>query len=424
MADGFAEKILSLVTDFYLGSQDFNGIPIWNLQNELNCDWPFVREIIKKLVKEELVGVIDEDTDVNPHIIRIGFEPVNIQISKLEKDTPKHLCIYPRPKYLEKVVERNKYNREPYKLYLALGEAKLAYRSFDLSVLESYRNEPRYSYESDDIRGHIYYNSEDFAERDRVLLESFGFSYDDSFNRAVAVYLRYLCDLTPEHQAIWQTKEIQGNYKLHPDYFRNTIIGDWGEREPICRAFLKELYIINQMCNAMGRPHIFNEDFGEYGDRRPKKFGFLIRPTLQEFNDFILLFDKMLSDNINKDFFRNEVAYETKVERDDGGIQINPKGTLQILDDWVRKSFKIADWQPWEETMRALRKVRKLRQKPAHAFNEDQFDQKYFKEQREIILEVYIAIRTIRLLFTNHPKVGAANIEVPDWLYEGKIWTI
>lgn len=84
------------------------------------------------------------------------------------------------------------------------------------------------------------------------------------------------------------------------------------------------------MCDAMRRPHIFNEDFGEYGDRRPKKFGFLIRPTLQEFNDFILLFDKMLSDNINKDFFQNEVTYETQVERDDGGIQINPKGTLRM----------------------------------------------------------------------------------------------
>jgi len=193
MVDGSPEKVLSVVTDFYLGSHDFNGIPIWNLQKEINQDWSFVRDIIRRLVKEELVGVIDEDTDLNPHIIRWGFEPTHIQISKLEKDLPPtHLCIYPRPKHLEKVVDRTKYNHEPYKLRLALGEAKLAYRSFDLSVLEFYRNDPRYRYENDDIQGRIYYVSEDLADRDKVLLETFGFSYDDNFNRAVAVFLEFV----------------------------------------------------------------------------------------------------------------------------------------------------------------------------------------------------------------------------------------
>lgn len=238
MDDGFAEKVLNIVTDFYLNSHDFNGISIWNLQNELNQDWFFVRDIIKGLIKKELVGVIDEDADVNPHIIRVGFEPTNIQILKVEKDAPMHLCIYPRPKHLEQIVDRNKYNREPYKLCLALGEAQFKYRSFDLSVLEFYRNDPRYKYENNDIRGHIYHDSEDLAERDRVLLETFGFSYDESFNRAVAVYLRYLCNLTPEHQTLWKSKEIQGNYKLHPDYFNNTLNGNWSGRIPICSAFL------------------------------------------------------------------------------------------------------------------------------------------------------------------------------------------
>ena len=424
MMDEFAEKVLSVVTDFYLGSRDFNGIPILSLQNELNQDWFSVKEIIAGLINKELLGVIDEDTDMNPHIIRRGFEATHIQISKLDKYTPTYLCIYPRPKHLEKVVDQSKYNREPYKLCLALGEAQLAYRSFDLSVLEFYRNDPRYIYENDDIRGHIYYDSEDFDENDRVLLDTFGFSHDDSFNRAVAVYLKYLSDLTSAHQLLWQNKEIQGNYELHPDYFRNTIIGDFSEGESICRSFVKEIYIINKMCDAMGRPHLFNEDYGEDGERRPKKFSFLIRPTLQEFNDFILLFDKMLSDNINKKFFQNEVTYEIEKERDDGKIQIISKGKLQILDNWIRKFIWINDMHLWEEAFTALRKVRKLRQKPAHVFNEDKFDQKYFKEQREIIIEGYTAIRMIRLLFSNHPKVKASNINVPDWLYEGKIWDI
>ena len=61
---------------------------------------------------------------------------------------------------------------------------------------------------------------------------------------------------------------------------------------------------------------------------------------------------------------------------------------------------------------------------PAHLVNEDQFDQKYFKEQREIIIDAYSAVRTIRLMFANHPRVKIEEIEIPDWLQEGKIWTM
>ena len=258
-------------------------------------------------------------------------------------------------------------------------------------------------------------------DSDKALLESYGFSYDDDYNRAVAVFLCYLTDLSPEHQQIWKAKELQGNYKLHPDYYRNMIIGGWGEKVPICSAILKELYIINQMAKAMGRPPLFKVDYGEYGENRPKRFGFLIRPTLEEFNNFILLFDKMLSDNINQDFFQKEVSYKIETERKDGKIQVQQKGKLQILDYWIRRFFITHDWQPWEESIATLRKIRKMRQKPAHIVNEDQFDQKYFKEQREIIIDVYSAIRTLRLMFANHPRVKSAKIEIPDWLQEGKI---
>ncbi len=53
---------------------------------------------------------------------------------------------------------------------------------------------------------------------DKFLLETFGFSYDAELSRAVAVFLRYLSDLTPQHQQIWNTKLLQGDFELHPDY--------------------------------------------------------------------------------------------------------------------------------------------------------------------------------------------------------------
>lgn len=416
--------MLSRITNFFLDSHDFNGIPALTLAADLGGDWQGIREELRPLVEKDMIGLIDEETDVNPHIIRRGFEPIQNQLTKLDKEKPTYMCIYPRPSVLREVVDNTKFDGTPYGLELSLGEPQLSYRSFDLSVLEFYRNDPRYRYETDDIKGRIYYDSDELEEKDKAFLETFGFSYDTDFNRAVAVFIRYLYDLTPEHQQIWKNKELTGDFKLHPDYYRNTIIGDWGGRIPICSAFLKELHIINQMAEAMGRPPLFRDDFGGYGDRRPKRFGFLIRPTLEEFNAFALLFDKMVSDNINKGFFMNEVPYETELEREDGKIQVVQKGTLQILDDWMRKYWKPSDWEPWKESIAAFKHLRKLRQQPAHSVKEDVFDQEYFKRQRQLIIKVYTAVSNIRLIFTNHPKVQTSGIEVPDWLFKGEIWSM
>jgi hypothetical protein len=147
-----------------------------------------------------------------------------------------------------------------------------------------------------------------------------------------------------------------------------------------------------------------------------------VRPTLEELNSFVLLLDKMLSDNINKAFFGNDVPCEVEVTRKDGKIQIQAKGSLQILDDWVRKHYATEDWTPWETSMATFRTIRKRRQSPAHAVNENRFDQRYLKEQRDLITNAYSAVRTLRMMIESHPAVRASTIEIPDWLNGGKIW--
>jgi len=275
------QLILDKITRFYLSSGDFNGITVWGLATDLGLGWEDLVRDLGKLIAEEKACVVYTDTDVNPHILRIGYEPEDAQIAKLET-ADVHACAYPLPKHLEEVVDRSKYEENPYVLRLALGSPQLAYKAFDLSILEFYRNDPRYDYLNDDVRGHIYISSEAFesetlAESDRVFLATFGFCYDEDMNRAVAVYVRYLADLSPEHQQIWKAKELEGDYKLHPDYYRNTIIGDWGEGISVFDAFIEELQIINKMAQAMERPPLFRDDFAE---NRPREFGFLVRPTL------------------------------------------------------------------------------------------------------------------------------------------------
>jgi hypothetical protein len=135
----------------------------------------------------------------------------------------------------------------------------------------------------------------------------------------------------------------------------------------------------------------------------------------------VLLLDQLLSDNINVHFFADEVEREREVQRDDSKIEVQRKGTIQILDEWTRKYFNFSDPQPWEDCIAAMKRVRKLRQKPAHVVNQDRFDQQYFKDQRELILAAYNAVRTVRLLLANHPDVIAASIDVPSTLVQGKI---
>ena len=380
-------------------------------------------DILRELISESKVGSLYTPQFVNPHVIQIHFEPENKQIERLANSKTSSICLYPRPAHLHDVVNSSEYRNKPYKLALALGSPQLAYRSFDLSVLEYYRNEPRYTYKNDDIRGSICYNSDQMAEGDQTMLQTFGFSYDSDLNRAVAVFMRYLAHLSPEHQQIWKAKELEGDYKLHPDYYRNAILGKFGERMPICDAFVQELYLICQMTQGMNRQPLFREDYGEYGENKPRKFGFLVRPTLEEFNNFVLLLDKMISENINKRFFQNEVPYETEVERKDGKIEVRHKGTLQILDDWMRKIYSTDDWGPWNETIQAFKDVRKKRQNPAHAIDENVFDQKYFKEQRELMIRAYDGMRILRMILENHPQVRSLDIDIPHYLREEKIWT-
>jgi hypothetical protein len=420
--------LLEDVTSSYLNSGDFNGIRALELAHRLGQPWPDIKQIIAPLIEKELVGVLDEKSDINPAIIRIGFEPKDVQLKKLDDSNLDHTFIYPRTAHLKTAVDPFNYAGRPYVLELALGNPQLSFRSFDLSVLEFYRNDPRYSYENRDIDGLIsirdeFYKSDQMPERDQILLQSFGFSFDAKLNRAVAVFLRYLADLSPEHQQIWNAKELSESYKLHPDYFRYSILGDWGERFPIFIAFLKEIYLVNRMANSMERPNLFRQEFGEYGEKKPARFTFLVRPTLEEFNDFILLLDKMLSDNLNKDFFRNEVPTEWEEQRADGKIIVRQKGTLTILNDWLRQCFKTSDWGPWDESLKWLREIRSMRQEPAHAVNENVFDQKYIHEQRKVMIGAYSALRVLRSAFARHPNVKAANIEIPEWLEKGLIWT-
>lgn len=418
-------SVIKTAAEFYLQSQDFNGIPIGDLAHRLDATCDGLSALLRELIQDDKVTIVGGLTG-NSHILGTGISDNARQLDALESPDKHHTCIYVRPDALAEFVSEDLFADEPYKRELALGAPQLSFRVFDLMVLEHYRNDPRYRYRNSDIDGQIcisdeHYESTDMAESDKVLLQTFGFAYDDDMNRAVAVFLRYLAGLSPEHQRIWRTRELDGNYKIHPDYYEMNILGSWGTNTSICDALISEIHLINEMSVAMKREKMFRKDFGKYGEDKPRDFTLLIRPTHKEFHSFVSLLDRMLSDNINHKFFGDDISFENEIEREDGKIQVERKGTLRVLNEWLRKYYRTDDWTVWEESFAALREVRKIRQRPAHSLDDDEFDQMYFKKQRELLERAYSAVRTIRLLLQNHPKVKNADIAIPDFLYSSKI---
>lgn len=418
-------NIIKAVAEYYLQSHDFNGIPLGELANHLNTSCDRLSSILIDLVQEDEVTALGT-LCVNSHILRTGVPDKATQLEALKSPDIHHTCIYVQPSILAKFVPNDLYANEPYKRELALGAPQLTFRAFDLTVLEYYRNDPRYYYRNSDIDGKIcisneFYESTTMSKSDKVLLETFGFAYNDKMNRAVAVFLRYLARLSPEHQQIWKIRELDGNYKIHPDYYGMGVLGSWETNISICDAVIAEIRLINEMSSAMEREKLFRKDFGGSDEEKPRVFSLLIRPTQKEYHSFVSLLDRMLSDNINPMFFGNDISFENDIQRKDGKIQVERKGTLRVLDEWLRKYYRTDDWTLWEESYETLREIRKIRQRPAHALDDDEFNQKYFKEQRELLERAYSALRIIRLSLQNHPKVRAAGIDIPDFLENNKI---
>jgi hypothetical protein len=420
------DKLIMLeeITCFYLDSHDFNGMPAMELASKLNLDHENLIKGLSSLIEDETASVVFGDIHPNPHIRAFPDEAKYDQIAKLSTPKLDHACVYPLPKHLEKVVHRSEYEGSPFTLSLALGTPQLAFRAFDLSVLEHYRNDPRYYYSNNDVLGSIsvhdeYFRSNQMAESDQVLLQTFGFCYDSDFNRGVAAFMRYLSRLSPAHQQIWKAKELSGDYRLHPDYFRISILGEWGEKISIFTAFIEEIKVINAIAEAMGRAHLFRNEFSQ--GQKPREFSFLVRPTLGEFNDFVLLLDKMISENISKDFLRNEVPDEYEELRGNGKVLVRPKGTLTMLDEWIHQYFCTDDWDPPNRMLRAFREIRRKRQRPAHAIDENVSDQKYFHDQRELMMRAYEGMRTLRLMLADYAQVD--NIKIHSYVQDGRIWT-
>src|SRR5690348_18503774 len=99
------------------------------------------------------------------------------------------------------------------------------------------------------------------GKSDKVMLESFGIGASAKGHRVVVAYLRYLSMLSPRHQQHWWSHRAYGKHKMEANYARRTLYGEWTDGVSIYEALLAELSHINKMCQLIGVPPLFRNDF-------------------------------------------------------------------------------------------------------------------------------------------------------------------
>jgi hypothetical protein len=434
------EKIRNRIFEFFIESNDFNGIPLRRISEEFQIDYKESIDLIRKLIIDKTISI---QSSTNPHIIGFQHYPIDIQLKILEdakgitnrvesfgeisisiEDTDFPICLYPSREYLKSNGDLSKYGTALYTKLLALAEPHLSPRFFEIEVLERYANDPRFDFKFDDYSGSISCKYDDkgnpiVREEDQLFLKTFGLGFDSKGNRLAVVYLRYLKDLTPEHQLYWKTREVSGDCRMLKEYHDNTVGGSWTFSYSIFSAFIEEQKCLNELSNVIFGINLFNKTFEK--ENRPKTFTFFFTSTLKNYNEFVMLLDKMISDNINKDFFKGQIQAYDLEKVDANLIERKPKGTLRLLEEWLLSTYNHPNKQVLVDIFKPFKKIRRERQGPAHRIRENDYDLKYVDKQKELINQSYSSIRALRTIFQQHPK--AKRYTVPDWLENGQIKT-
>ncbi|AXG74833.1 hypothetical protein DVK85_11575 [Flavobacterium arcticum] len=432
------KNILDIVYNFFIDSNDFNGIPLRKISKNLNIDYISSIETIKELVNEDKVSI---QSSTNPNIIGFQHYPQNIQIQILEdaklieisyskfgdftiesENTEFPICLYPSKEYLVKNRDLKDFERAEYSKRLALAEPHLEPVFFEMDVLDRYITDPRYDFKFEDYSGSIIHTHDEqdtphLREEDQIFLNTFGLAFGTNNDRIIAVYLRYLKDLTPDHQTYWKTKEIGGACKVLKEYHDNIVLGNWNTSYSIFNGFIGELNCLYDLSQFIFSKPLLLKKFNE--EKRLREFTYFLSPTSKNYSDFVLLLDKMMSENLNKDFFKNKVELFDLEELGNGIVERKPKGTIRLFEEWISSQFKSSNDNDLKNLFKIFKDIRKERQSPAHKIIENKYDKNYTQKRIDLVKKGYNSMRILRHIFQQHPHAKTFN--TPKWLENSDI---
>jgi hypothetical protein len=381
-----------------------------------------LRASLSAFIRDGQITALFSRVSVNMHIKRLPDIPVDEQLRLLIDEPLETFCLYPTASVVEPRVDLSAWQDRPFSKALLLAEPQLSFRAFDMGALERYVADPRYFVHFVDYMGRMSVTDEFFAdaqhpEEDKVSLQSFGLGFDDQRNPCVIVYLRYLARLSAEHQQYWSSYPASDSVYISEPYFRSSVEGQFWTNRSVRHAIVEEIHLIRALTEAIWGRSLFRAL--PEGDV-PIGLTTFLRPTAENFNRFVMALDKLLSDSIDVKFFEGKVPLETETPRPDGKIVVQNKGTLTLLEEWLLREIIWDDPDAFRKVVIGpLREVRRLRQKPAHIITKDAFSAKYHQARKRLLRDVFNSLSNLRVTFARHPS--ACNIQIPDWLDDGRI---
>jgi len=376
-----------------------------------------LRADLSALIQSGQISAVFSRFNVNMHIKRFPDASTEEQLGALSDEALTNFCLYPSGDVVQQRVDLSAWQDRPFSRALLLAEPQLSFRAFDMGALERYVGDPRYLVHFADYMGTMSIANDSFEdnqypERDKVSLQTFGLGFDEQRNPYVVVYLRYLASLSPEHQQYWNSYLTDADVRLSAPYFQSSIQGEFWKNRSVRYAIFEEMRLIRALTEAIWGRSLFRvPSEGEV----PIGLTSFLRPTAENFNRFVLALDKLLSESIDIKFFEGKVPLEAESARPDGRIIVQSKGTLTLLEEWLQKEIIWSDQKAFRETIiQPLRKVRRLRQAPAHAFISDAFSASYRRERKEILWNVLNSLSNVRSTFARHPK--GRGVQIPEWL--------
>lgn len=332
------------------------------------------------------------------------------------------VCLYPSPQYLKKKRNIRTFSKKPYSKQLALGAAQFKTIFFEIEVLERYYRDPRFKFKFSDYSGAIETRYDEnneslLKEKDKIFLKTFGLGVNENGERVAVAFLRYLNGMREEHQQYWKSKEISGKCYALEDYYDTAMGGKWPTSCSVFSAFIGEQKAINDLTVGIFGTPLFRQSFSR--EDQPKEFTFFFMPTTKNYHDFVLVLDKMVSDNINKEFFKRQMETVEEKKLSPGVVERKEKGTIRLLQEWLSMNYSLSDDSIINELFKPFRTIRSERQTPAHKLNEDVYDKSLIEKQKTLIKDAYSTMKTLRLILQKHPK--SAAIKVSSWLDSAEV---
>ena len=408
-------EILDEVVHKYLNSRDFNGLPVYSMKN-------YSEQLLCELIDEGQIEILSQYDVINPHIK--GF-PITASKETQKKNVhspSNYAVIYPTATSLQGVEFDHSM---PYSSLMRKGSPQFDVIYFNIEILERYVNNPKFQILDGGYRGSIYPRDEYIEDRsiEGEYIRDYGMAYinGDTFQRAIGVFVFDLAKLTPQKQMMWKGFELesQDGCTVNSGFVKNLILGEWVTEAWVFHAVIDEINVINDMCEAIGIPHMFNHTFSTDYYGMPEGYRNILLPTRKNYHDFVLVLEKMLVHNISYKAFVSKGKNTKSIERYDE--KNNEKGTLLMLQEWLCNNTTVPGDNIQNIIIAPLKQIRKIRQAPAHELSPNEYDIGYYTQQFELINSAYYALDGIRMLLAKNPATKDVNI--PQYLIDGTVIT-